>query len=207
MAHGLSRRMDLICNTSFLYEIVKQNGITSRRSDFGDATIGLAYNIENKDYSKYLTFQVSGIFPLYTNPTGTLAMGYGSKGIDLTISKNDIPKFLHNNGSIMYQLSYRNFFAEEETQQLIGGVTFDFVIKRINQVMINFTGLASVSDNHLSSINPNEVRDFESFNCSASYGRRVRRTIVLYCSASYTIIGKNTSQGLALGANMIIKIP
>ncbi len=205
--HGMSRRVDFICNFSYLNDIVSQNGIISKRSDFGDAMAGFAYNLENKDYTKYLTFQASLILPMYTNPVGELAMGYAAPGVDLTVSSNIIPKFLNNSGSMMFQLSYRDYFTEEGPQQLIGGGSIDFVIKHINQIAFNFQGIASFSRDTTSNINLKGVKDFVTGNFTASYTRRITRTMMVSASAFYTLFGRNTSKGMGFGASVIFRVP
>ncbi len=207
VAHGVTRRLDFIGNASYVFQTAQQGGNITKRSDLGDAMLGLAYSIENKDYTKYITFQLSGIFPMYSNPTGKLPMGYAAHGIDFTINYNINPKFLKNDGYLMYQLSYRNYFTTDGPQQLIADASIAFIIRRSQQLILNMQGVGSFSTNTTTNINPKEVKDYETFKLNASYGIKLRRTIILYGSAFYTFAGRNISQGLGLGANVIIKIP
>lgn len=207
LAHGISRRLDLVANASYQYQQARQAGVIKERNDFGDAMAGLAYSVENNDFTKYVTFQLSGIFPLYTNPDNKLQMGYGSRGIDFSINYSINPKYLKNDGYLMYQLGYRKYFDGDGPQQLIGDATIAFIIKRFHQLLFNIEGVSSFSTNTSTSINPKEVYNYDTFKFTATYGRKVRRTIVLYGSAFYTFIGRNSLQGMGLGANMIIKLP
>ena len=206
LAHGISRRLDLVANASYLYQQARQSGINRQRNDFGDAMAGLAYSIENNEFTRYLTFQLSGIFPLYTNPNNVLPIGYGSRGVDFTVNYSVNPKYLKNDGYLMYQLAYRKYFDGAGPQQLIGDFTVAFIIKRFHQLLFNIQGVSSFSTNTTSSINPKEVYNYETAKFTATYGRKVRRTIVLYGSAYYTFLGRNSLQGMGLGANMIIKL-
>lgn len=107
----------------------------------------------------------------------------------------------------MYQIGYRKYFDGDGPQQLIGDATIAFIIKRFHQLLFNIEGVGSFSTNTSASINPKEVYNYDTFKFTATYGRKVRRTIVLYGSAFYTFIGRNSLQGMGLGANMIIKLP
>ncbi len=207
LAHGISRRLDLVANASYMFLDSKQFGVSKQRNNFGDAMVGLAYSIENHEFTKYLTFQLSGIFPLYNNRSNQLNMGYGSRGIDFVLNYSVNPKFLKNDGYLMYQLDYRRYFGTDGPQQLIGDATICFIIKRFHQLLFNVQGMASFSTNTAGNINPKEVKDFDAFKFTATYGKKVRRTVVLYGSAYYTFAGRNTLQGMGLGANAIFKIP
>jgi len=207
LAHGISRRFDVVASASYMFQNSKQAGISKQRNDFGDAMAGFAYSIENNEFTKYLTFQLCGIFPLYNNHGNQLAMGYGSRGIDFVMNYSINPKFLKNDGYLMYQLDYRKFFEGDGPQQLIGDATIAFIIKRFHQLLLNVQGVASFSTYTTSSINPKDVKDFNSFKFTATYGKKIRRTVVLYGSAYYTFAGRNTLQGIGLGANAIFKLP
>ena len=206
-AHGISRRLDIVANASYISQLSNVAGTITKRSGAGDAMLGLAYSIENTDFTKYITFQLSGIFPLYTNPVGKLPMGYAAHGIDLTVNYNVSPAFLNNNGYLMYQLSYRKYFTEVGPQQLIGDASIVFIFRRSQQLILNLEGLGSFSTDTSSSINPKDVKDYAIAKLNASYGVKLRRTLILYGSAFYTLVGRNISQGMGLGMNLIIKIP
>ena len=207
VAHGITRRIDMIGSISYMKQTAVSNGTVQTRNGLGDALIGFSYNRESNDYSKYITFQVSGIFPLYDNADGKLSLGYATKGIDITTSFNYTPKFLNNSGYILYQLSYRKFFADQGPQQIIAEATTTLIIKKFSQMVFNIQGVGSYSTNAASSINPNEIKDYNYGKLSVSYGRKLRRTILIYASTFYTFLGRNTSQGLGFGANLMFKLP
>jgi hypothetical protein len=207
VAHGITRHLDFIGTASYLSQTSRQNNNVSKRSDFGDAMMGLSYSLENKDYSKYISGQASFIFPMYSNPTGELMMGLGMKGIDLTVTYNEVPAFINKNGFTLYSLTYRKYFGDDGPQQLIASASATFIIKRFQQFTVGLQGVGSYSSNTSSNLNPNAVKDFNSLKLNVNYGRKLVRTVILYGSAFYTLMGRNTSQGLGVGANMIIKLP
>jgi hypothetical protein len=205
--HGISRRLDLVGSISYLQQTANQNAVITKRNDMGDAMLGFAYSLENHDFTKYLTFQLSGIFPLYTNPDGNLPLGYAATGIDFSLNYNLTPSFLENKGYMMYQIAYRKYFTSDGPEQLTGDASVTFIIRKFQQLVFNLQGVGSFSTNTSININPNEIKNYKTGKLTVTYGRKLTRSIMLYGSAFYTFIGKNTVQGMGLGANMIIKIP
>lgn len=193
---GISRRADLLASISYSIQNSKFGGLTQTTpTGFGDATLGLSYNIAAWKYKRFLSVQGTVIAPLYTVQSTGNTMGYGVMGAE---GKLMYSGELTGNAYFNIEGGYRHYFDEKGPNQILGSITIGTALDRRkkNQLTFDVGGLKSYSSNeNLISVNPNLVYNGYYVKGAATYGHKFTNRVSVFGSAFYTFAGRNAPQG------------
>ena len=195
--YGITRRLDLIITIPYLYQVNKiapGNSINSQGT--GDIVAGLSYNLVNFNYTSFLSVQVSGIIPTYTNTNGTSALGLGNYGSEIKLMfTGNLPKSLFAKGFFNTEVAYRRYFDNQGPDQVSFTGTVGYPISRHNQLSLDLLLFRSFSSNKTFNNNLFAERDYAFFKPQLNYGHTFTRRFTLYLGGFYVPFGLNTGVG------------
>ncbi len=204
MLHGISRRLDLSVNVPFIIQDLVSGGIAKTNSGLGDISVGLAYHFPSENFQKHFTIKANMIVPAYEN-TKTPYIGYASKGIQGAMNYSFSPV---KHSFCVIEGAYTHFLDTQDGPiQYRGAITFGKSLNKYSLVTFNFAHLDSKSSNTGFNINPSATKNFFSGTLTATYGRKITRTITPYIQTFYTLYGSNVGLGMGASFFFIVKIP
>lgn len=204
MLHGLGRRLDLTVNLPFIMQDLVSAGTTQKNSGIGDVSLGLAYHFPSENFQKHFTVKANFIVPAYQN-TKTPFIGYASKGIQGAMNYSFSPV---KESFLVIEGSYTRYIdTDDGPNQYRGSITFGKSLNKYSLVTFNFAHLDSKSSNTGFNINPSANKNFYSGNLTATFGRKISRTITPYIQTFYTLYGSNVGLGMGASFFLIVKIP
>jgi hypothetical protein len=201
--YGISRRLDLIVNVPFLYQVNnlgKGNSIVNQGA--GDMAAGLSYNLVNFKYVRFLSVQVSGIIPLYTPTSSNSALGLGDKGAEVKLMFcGSLPGFIADKGYFNTEAAYRRYFNFQGPDQFSFLGTIGYPISWHNQVSLDVSVFRSFSSNTTFNINYNAERDYAFVKPQLNFGHQFSRRVSMFVGGFYVPYGINT--GLGYGGSVV----
>ncbi len=204
MLHGISRRLDLSVNLPFIIQDLVSGGNSTTNSGLGDISIGLAYHFPSENFQKHFTIKANMIVPAYEN-TKTPFLGYASKGVQGALNYSFTP---FKKSFCVLEGSYTQFLDTQDGPiQYRGSVTLGKSINKYSLITCNFAHLDSKSSNTGFNINPLATKNFYSGTITATYGRKITRTITPFIQTFYTLYGSNVGLGMGASFFIIVKIP
>jgi protein XagA len=202
--HGISRRLDMNVSVPFIAQDLITSGIQQKSSDLGDIVLGLSYHFPSEEFKKHFTIKAAVIVPGYSNDKQP-AIGYGSKGIQAAINYSFSP---FKDAFSVIESSYTRFLDfEDGPDQYRQSATLGVALNKYSLVTFSFAHQISQSINTNFNPNPQATKNFNSGTLTATYGRKLTRTISPYIQGFYTLYGNNVGQGIGASFFVIIKIP
>lgn len=204
LLHGLGRRLDLSANLPYIKQDFISGGIPLSNSGVGDISVGLSYHFPSDNFQKHFTIKANFIVPAYTN-NKTPNIGYGSKGIQAGLNYSFSPvkgSFCVLEGTYAHYLE-----TNDGPNQYRGAITFGKSLNKYSLVTFNFAHIDSKSSFIGFNPNPQATKNFYSGTLTATYGRKLSRTIIPYIQTFYTLYGSNVGLGMGASLFFIIKIP
>lgn len=203
VGYGISRRLDFIASVPFLYQV---NNLGAGKSvvnqGAGDLTAGLSYNIVNFSYVRFLSVQVSGIAPLYTNPLGTSALGLGDYGTEVKLMYcGNLPGFIDKTGYFNTELAYRHYFNTQGPDQVSFLATVGLPVSRHDQISMDLLFFRSYSSDKAYNNNFYAERDYAFFKPQLNFGHRFTRRFSVFAGGFYVPFGINT--GVGYGGSLV----
>lgn len=207
IARGLTRRLDLIVTLPVVYQTARNAGISNSSTGATDLTAGLAYNLINSRYERFLSVQVSGIAPLYNNKNLASALGYGSYGTEgkLSYSGNFAKQFIRG-AYFNTEVYYRRYFSQDGPNQYGVYLFFGYQLSKSNQITVDGVAMKSVSFNKQFNQNIASIKDFSLIKPSLSFGHRFNRRLSTFVGGFYTVAGRNTAIGYGTNVSAIIHL-
>ncbi len=204
LAHGISRRLDLIINIPFTSVSSSFSGLTLRKSGIADCFAGFAYHFPFKDLKSFITTKALFILAPYQNASEPY-LGYGSKGYQLAVnySFNPVPHTFLVTEAVYTRYIDNPTGPVQIGYNITGGTTF----LNYNYITLNISGLTSQSPDKSFYTILIAIKDFNYGKISLAYGRKISRIATPYIQGFYTFYGKNTGVGLGLSAFIIFKLP
>lgn len=208
IGYGLSRRLDLIASVPFVYSQNRLfDGTTITNRGLGDLYMGLSYNLVNFNYVRFLSFQVSGIAPLYNRKNPLSDLGYGNYGAEAKLMYcGNLPKSIASKGYFNTELSFRRYFDEQGPSQVSLSAMVGYPVSRHDQFGLELLYLRSISSNKAFNANINNARDYSFFKPTLNYGHQFSRRFSTFLGGYYTPIGRNTGVGYGGSLQLIFKI-
>jgi hypothetical protein len=195
-ARGLTRRLDLIVTLPYVYQTNKSAGITNSSNGFTDVTAGLSYNLINSRYERFVSVQLSGIAPLYSNKNTSSALGYGSYGSEAKVSfSGNFAKHFIKGAYFNTEIYYRRYFNQDGPNQYGAYLFFGYQLSKSNQISIDAVAIKSVSLNKSFNQNITSIKDFSLIKPSLNFGHRFSRRYSMFVGGYYTVAGSNTAIG------------
>lgn len=207
--YGISRRLDLIGNIPYYYQQNKIGppGNTISTHGFGDAFIGLSYNLVNFNYLQFLSVQVSGIGPLYAKKDPLTDLGYGSFGTEVKLMyTGNLAKSIARKGYFNIEVAYRKYFDPQGPSQVSVDGTVGFPLSRHDQLSIELLIYKSISSNKVFNNNINTARDYAFFKPAINYGHQFSRRFSFFIGGFYVPFGRNTGVGYGGSALAVLKL-
>ncbi len=205
VATGLSRRVDIFVNVPYTFVTSSDYFSKTSKSGIGDITTGISYHTPSDDLKSYFTVKAQFIIPVYSNIT-TPYLGFGSKGAQIAANYSFLPK---KGQFSVIEGSVARYFDEVDGPTQYGlGLSYGFQLPQFQSLTFVFNHITSISSNKLFSTNNfNSNKDFTVGRISASYGKRISRTVTPYLQASYPFYGRNVGQGISLSLFFSIRLP
>jgi protein XagA len=203
--YGITRRLDLIINVPFVYQVNnlgKGNTITSQ--GFGDMVAGLSYNLVNFNYKQYLSVQASAVVPLYNNNNGTSSLGLGDYGSEIKLMYcGSLP-----GGKVYFntELAYRRYFDVQGPNQFSYLLTFGYAVSKYNQISADLYLFRSFSEDKAFNSNIFAERDYAFFKPQLNFGHRFTRRFSTFIGGYYIPYGINTGVGYGGSLIAVIKL-
>jgi hypothetical protein len=208
IGYGISRRLDLIANVPFLYQANRLGqGNTLINQGAGDALVGLSYNLVNFNYIRFLSVQVSGIAPMYTNTRVSSALGLGNYGSEVKLMYcGNLPAAVFDKGYFNTELGYRRYYGSQGPDQVSFSGTIGYPITKHNQVSLELMLFRSFSADK--SFNPDffAERDFAFFKPALNYGHQFTRRFSVFIGGFYVPFGINTGVGYGGSLLAVLKL-
>ena len=197
LGYGISRRLDLIVNVPYLYQVNKiAPGNTLTNQGAGDMVAGLSYNLVNFNYVRFLSVQVSGIVPLYNNTNQSTALGLGAYGTEVKLMFcGNLPASIFDKGYFNTELAYRKYYSSQGPNQVSLLATIGYPVTKHNQVSLDLLLFKSISSDK--TFNPNffAERDYAFFKPALNFGHTFTRRFSLFVGGYYEPFGINTGIG------------
>jgi len=208
IGYGISRRLDFIANIPFLYQVNKLGaGNTLINQGAGDMLAGLSYNLVNFNYLRYLSVQVSGIVPLYSNVNGNSALGLGDYGTEVKLMYCGIlPQSIFDKGYFNTEIAYRRYFDSQGPDQVSFTGTIGYPITKHNQISLDVVLFRSFSSDK--AFNPDffSERDYAFFKPQLNFGHIFSRRFSMFVGGFYVPYGLNTGVGYGGSLLAVIKL-
>jgi hypothetical protein len=208
VGYGISRRLDFIATLPFLYTqnaLAPGNTITNQGA--GDMVAGLSYNLINFNYVRFLSVQVSGIVPLYSNTSGFSALGFGDFGSEVKLMfSGNLPASIFDKGYFNAEVAYRRYYSSQGPDQVSFLGTIGYPITKHNQVSLDLLFFRSYSSDKIYNPNFFAERDFAFFKPSLNFGHTFTRRFSLFAGGYYVPIGLNTGVGYGGSVLAVFKI-
>src|ERR1700761_218544 len=197
IGYGISRRLDLIVTVPYLYQVNKiAPGNTIMSQGTGDIVAGLSYNLINFNYTHFLSVQVSGVIPTYTNVSGNSALGLGDYGTEVKLMFcGNLPKSIFDKGYFNTEVAYRRYFNYQGPDQISFTGTMGYPISRHNQLSLDLVLFRSFSSNKTFNANLFAERDYAFFKPQLNYGHTFSRRFSMFIGGFYVPVGLNTGVG------------
>jgi hypothetical protein len=208
IGYGITRRLDLIANVPFLYQsnsLGAGNTLTSQGT--GDVLVGLSYNLINFNYVRFLSVQVSGIAPTYTNTNASSSLGLGSYGTEVKLMYcGNLPAVVLDKGYFNAELGYRKYYSSQGPDQVSFSGTIGYPITKHNQVSLELMLFRSFSSDK--AFNPNffAERDFAFFKPALNFGHTFTRRFSVFAGGFYVPFGVNTGVGYGGSLLAVLKL-
>ncbi len=209
IGYGITRRLDLIMNVPFLYQVnnLGQNGKIVDQGP-GDFVGGLSYNLVNWGYTKFLSVQASAIVPLYSKINGeNTALGLGDYGTEVKLMFcGSLPKLIADKGYFNTELTYRRYFDTQGPDQVSFMATVGYPVTKHNQVSVDLTFYRSYSSNKAFDPNIFTARDYAFFKPQLNVGHQFSRRASLFIGGYYVPFGLNTGVGYGGSVLFVFKL-
>ena len=208
LGYGISRRLDFVANIPYYYQVNKQTPTSMLTNQgLGDVTVGLAYNLINFNYVRYLSVQVSGIVPLYNTVNNYSALGIGSPGSEVKLMyMGNLPKSIAGKGYFNLELMYRKYFDYQGPDQVSIDGTVGYPVSKHNQINLEVLYFRSISANKTFTGNIYAARDFSYFKPALNFGHQFTRRCSLFIGGFYVPFGTNTGVGYGGSALLVFKL-
>jgi len=208
VGYGISRKLDFIASVPYIYTINKlAPGNTLTNQGAGDLVAGLSYNLVNFNFKRFLSVQVSGIVPLYTNVSGNSALGFGDYGSEVKLMYcGNMPAVILDKGYFNAELSYRKYYGTQGPEQLSFLGSIGYPITKHNQVSIDLLFFKSFSSDKLYNPNFFAQRDFAFFKPALNFGHTFTRRFSLFIGGYYVPFGLNTGVGYGGSVLAVFKL-
>ena len=206
--YGLGRKLDLIASVPLLYQ---QNKYTSTNEytnhGFGDMLVGVSYNLVDFNYLRFLSVQVSGLIPLYSNNTaGTSNLGLGDFGNEIKLMFcGSLPKSIASKGYFNTEIAYRRYYNAQGPDQISFLATIGYPVSKHNQMSLDILLFRSFSSDK--NFNPNffAERNYAFFKPSLNFGHQFTRSFSIFLGGYYVPIGLNTGVGYGGSVQSILR--
>jgi hypothetical protein len=203
-AAGLSRKTDVIFNIPMASIASSSIFAKDKKSGVGDIFVGMAFHFPVKELTSYFTLKTAIILPVYSNVTMPY-LGYASKGAFVGASYSfNVQKKAY---AIVEGVYTRYFDDLEGPNQYNLNLIYGVELGGSNNLSFSFNHITSVSDNKTVSSNLIINKDFMYGSLSASFGKKISRTLLPTVKTFYSVYGRNAGQGLGVAAILSIKIP
>jgi hypothetical protein len=208
VGYGISRRLDFIATIPFLYTMNRlAPGNTVTNQGAGDMVAGVSYNLINFNYVRFLSVQVSGIVPLYSNTSGSSALGFGDLGSEVKLMfSGNLPASIFDKGYFNAELAYRRYYSSQGPDQVSFLGTIGYPITKHNQVSLDLLFFRSYSSDKIYNPNFFAERDFAFFKPSLNFGHTFTRRFSLFAGGYYVPFGLNTGVGYGGSVLAVFKI-
>jgi hypothetical protein len=208
VGYGISRKLDFIASLPYIYSMNKlAPGNTLTNQGAGDLVAGLSYNLVNFNFKRFLSVQVSGIVPLYTNVSGNSALGFGDYGSEVKLMFcGNMPAIILDKGYFNTELSYRKYYGTQGPDQLSFLGTIGYPVTKHNQVSIDLLFFKSFSSDKLYNPNFFAQRDFAFFKPALNFGHTFTRRFSLFIGGYYVPFGLNTGVGYGGSVLAVFKL-
>lgn len=204
-AIGVGRNTDFLFNVPLDFITSKNAYDKVTKIGVGDLITGFAFHTPSKDLKKYFTIKAGIIIPLYSNITQPY-LGFGSKGA--FIGSNYSFNVKKNTFAIIEGVYTRYFDEQDGPNQFNVNLIYGMELPKSNLLIFTLNHETSSSaDKSFSSINQNANKDFMFGTLSASWGKKISRTLTPSLKFFYTIYGRNAGQSLGISLSTTIKIP
>lgn len=204
--HGIDRTTDLVLNVPYINQkYVNQTG-TLYGSGVGDISMGISKHFSSINNHRHFTLKGLFTIPMYSLDTNnTLGLGYGSRAFSIEANYSlSVGKAGYFSG----QVNYANYFDNQDRpQQLTYTINYGRRINFFNSMSFSFSHQESNSPNKGFDPNIFTNTSYKSGRLSASYGRRITRTMLVLLQASTIIYGQNTVNGVSFGTSLIFRLP
>ncbi len=208
VGYGITRTLDFIVTIPFLYTqntLAPGNTITNQGA--GDMVAGLSYNLVNFNYVRFLSVQVSGIVPLYSNTNGFSALGFGDLGSEVKLMFcGNLPKSIFDKGYFNAELAYRRYYSSQGPDQVSFLGTIGYPVTKHSQVSLDLLLFRSYSSDKVYNPNFFAERDFAFFKPSLNFGHTFTRRFSLFAGGYYVPFGLNTGVGSGGSVLAVFKI-
>jgi protein XagA len=208
VGYGISRRLDLIVSLPFLYQVNNLgagNSITNQGA--GDLVAGLSYNLANFNYVRFLSVQVSGVAPLYTNIGSNPALGLGDYGSEIKLMYcGSLPKSIADKGYFNTEIAYRRYFSYQGPDQVSFLATVGYPISWHNQLSLDLLFFRSFSSNKTYNSNIFAERNYAFFKPQLNFGHQFTRRFSMFIGGFYVPFGLNTGVGYGGSVVTIFKL-
>ncbi len=208
VGYGISRRLDFIASVPYLYQVNNMGaGKSVVNQGAGDLVAGLSYNLVNFSYLRFLSVQVSGVVPLYTNPLGTSALGLGDYGTEVKLMYcGNLPGFIDKLGYFNTELAYRRYFNTQGPDQISFLATVGLPLSKHNQISMDLLFFRSYSSNKSYNSNFYAERDYAFFKPQLNIGHIFSRRFSAFLGGFYVPFGINTGVGYGGSLATVFKL-